>query len=259
MPSDEEMEDGYNSDNQRGPFIQDGVVDEAFYNMDEVAPEAPIEAEPVVGDDGGETVLEAEEVEPVLDAATINGMKVAEIREELKKLGMKVTGKKIELQDCLLEGVLAGVQILANRLVEESNNAAGSDFHPGLYWKLLENGAAIDESNMTIGSVCFRESTMTVDEHELNSNDRPKKRNYLEIFDRAPFICSALLPVQKPNGILKRKNGEYVYEKQMTTVTVPDLAYLTELGIDFESHLADCFNIFYPRIEVNIHIPRQLH
>ena len=87
-----------------------------------------------------------------------------------------------------------------------------------------------------------------------------KKRNYSEIFDRAPFICSALPSVRKPNGILKRKNnGEDVYEKQVTTVTVPNLAYLTELGIDFESHPADWFNIFYPRIEVNIHIPRQLH
>ena len=75
MPSEEQMEDGYDSDNQRRPFIQDGVVDEVFYNMDEVAPEAPIGAEPVVGDDGGETAPEADEVEPVLDAATIDGMR----------------------------------------------------------------------------------------------------------------------------------------------------------------------------------------
>ena len=33
----------------------------------------------------------------------------------------------------------------------------------------------------------------------------------------------------------------------MTTVTVPNLAYLTELGIDFESHPADWFNIFLPK------------
>lgn len=101
------MEDGYDSDHQCGSFIQYGVVEEAYHNMDEVAPEAPIEAIPVVGDVGGEEASVVEEVEQVLDADKINGMKVAELREELKKRGIKMTRKKEELQNRLLAGVLA--------------------------------------------------------------------------------------------------------------------------------------------------------
>ena len=127
------MEDGYDSDHQRGPFMQGGVAEEAYHNMDEVAPEAPIEAIPVADEEGGEEAPVAEEVDQVLDAATINGMKVVELREELKKRGIKVTGKKAELQTRLLEGVLAGVEVLADRPVEESNNSAGNAFHLGAY------------------------------------------------------------------------------------------------------------------------------
>ena len=252
MPSEELMEDGYDSDHQRGPFIQDGVADEAYHNMDEVAPEAPIEAIPVPDEEGGEEVPVAVEADQVLDAATINGMKVVELREELKKRGIKVTGKKAELQTRLLEGVLAGVEILAARPVEESDNSAGDAFHPGAYWKLLEpSGPAVNESEMTIDGVRFREPTMPAEEHELNRDDRPKKRNYSEIFDRAPFTRSALLPVRNSNGTLKRKNtGEYVYAMQVTTVTVPDLEYLFAIGIDFESEPPDWFNIYFPKDRV---------
>ena len=252
MPSEELMADGYDSDNQRGPFIQDGVADEVYHNMDEVAPEAPIEAIPVVGDDGRDEAPIAEEVDQVLDADKINGMKVAELRDELKKRGIRVTGKKSELQTRLLEGVLAGVEVLADRPVEESNNSAGDAFHPGSYWKLLEpSGPAVNESDMTVGGVRFRDPTMPAEEHELNRNDRPKKRNYSEIFDRAPFTRSALLPVRNANGVLKRKNtGEYIYEMQVTEATVPDIEYLTEKGIDFESHPADWFDIFMPKDRV---------
>ena len=44
-------------------------------------------------------------------------MKVVELREELKKREIKVTGKKAELQTHLLEGALAGVDVLADRPV----------------------------------------------------------------------------------------------------------------------------------------------
>ena len=49
MPSEELMEAGYDTDHQCGPFVQNGVKDEEFYNMDEAAPEAPIEVVPVLG------------------------------------------------------------------------------------------------------------------------------------------------------------------------------------------------------------------
>ena len=47
------MESGYDTDHKYGPFVQNGAEDEEFYNMDEAAPEAPIEVVPVL--EGGET------------------------------------------------------------------------------------------------------------------------------------------------------------------------------------------------------------
>ena len=46
--------------------------------------------------------------------------------------------------------------------------------------------------------------------------------------------------------MIKRKStGEYIYEMQVNTVTVPELEYLTEKGIYFELEPADWFNIYY--------------
>ena len=47
------MEDRYDSDYQRVPFIQDGVAEEEYQNMDKIALEAPIEALPVANEEGG--------------------------------------------------------------------------------------------------------------------------------------------------------------------------------------------------------------
>ena len=44
------MGEGYDSDHQCSPFVQDGVENEEFHSMDEVAPEAPIEALPVLNE-----------------------------------------------------------------------------------------------------------------------------------------------------------------------------------------------------------------
>ena len=61
--------------------------------MDEVAPEAPIEAILVANEEGGEEAPVAEEAEQLLDADAIIGMKGVELRDELKKQGIKVTDK----------------------------------------------------------------------------------------------------------------------------------------------------------------------
>jgi len=58
MLSEELIEEGYNSGHQCGPFVQDGVKDEEFHNMDEVAPDAPIEEVPVLEEWGWGRVCE---------------------------------------------------------------------------------------------------------------------------------------------------------------------------------------------------------
>ena len=246
MPSEELMEAGYDTDHQCGPFVQNGVEDEEFYNMDEAAPEAPIEAVPVL-EEGGDGDVAVAEI--VLDEEAVGKLKVAELRDALQKRGLPITGLKAVLQTRLLEAVANNVPVVGDRPVEEVENQACDSFQPGAYWKLLEpQGAEVDESNATIDGVRFRGPTMPAAEHEINSEHRPKKRNYGEVFDRAPFTSSVLLPVRKQNGTLQRKStGAYVYSLQSSVETVPDLKYLSEKGIDLKSHPADWFNLFFPR------------
>ena len=101
---------------------------------------------------------------------------------------------------------------------------------------------------MNIDGVHFRAPTTTEAEHESNFCERPKKRNYNQIFYRMPFKSKRLLPLKnEKTGKFKRKqNGEYYYKEQVTNETVPNLEFLFSNGIRFDSHPADWFNLFFP-------------
>ena len=260
MPSNEMMAEGYDSDGQCGPFIENGATDDEFYSMDEDVPEDPVVAVISPEDEGGESAPEVPEAELVLDAAAIEGMKVLDLRNELKKRGVRVTGNKPELKARLTAAIASGVAVLADRPAEQVSNRAGDAFDPEAYWKLLQpEENAVNESDMTVGGIRFREPTMPADEHEHNAEVRPKKRNYAETFDRLPFINSVLLPARKPNGKLKQKSdGEYEYEKQLSDSTHPNIEFLREKGIDLTSHPADWFDIFFPKDRVKGTDPKQV-
>ena len=51
------MDEGYVSDHQCGPFVQDDVEDDEFHNMDKITPDAQIEAIPVLEEEGMGTWL----------------------------------------------------------------------------------------------------------------------------------------------------------------------------------------------------------
>ena len=142
-----DVEEGYDSDNQCGPFIADGADNEEFYNMDEATPEAPIEAVPALDEGGNEDAVAAE---IVLDKEAIHKLNVALLREELRKRGLRVTGLKAVLQTRLIEAVENGVVIQEEQPRNEVNNQACNSFQPGTYWKLLEaKGEKIDASCRT--------------------------------------------------------------------------------------------------------------
>ena len=91
LPSKQDLEDGYDSDNQIGPFYEAGVEEEANVLIEEVALrdtpppiDAPIDAPNDIPD-------------PVLADDAIDKMKVAELRNALKERGMAVTGLKAVL------------------------------------------------------------------------------------------------------------------------------------------------------------------
>ena len=70
--------------------------------MDEAAPEAPIETVPVL-EEGGDGDVAVAEI--VLDEEAVGKLKVAELRDALRKRGLPVTGLKLVLQTRLLEAV----------------------------------------------------------------------------------------------------------------------------------------------------------
>ena len=108
MPSDEALEDGYDSDGNLGPFMGTNTEYERFVLMDEVVPEAPIEiTQP--------SVAEVESAaEPCLDEETMKKMKVAELCAALQARGLLKNGLKSILFDRLKAAIAEGVPLVAN-------------------------------------------------------------------------------------------------------------------------------------------------
>ena len=80
--------------------------------------------------------------------------------------------------------VAEGVAIIQYLPVEEIENSAGGVFHPGAYWKELEQaGPDMDDSIMNVEGISFRAPTTTAKEHAAVFMDLPKKRNDDETFD----------------------------------------------------------------------------
>ena len=101
---------------------------------------------------------------------------------------------------------------------------------------------------MEVEGITFRAPTTSEAKHNSDFQDRPKKRNYAETFDRAPFVAERLLPEKNLRGRFRKdRNGNFIYKKQPTTETVPNLEYLFTKGIRLESHPADWFKLFFPR------------
>ena len=256
MTNEETMDNGYDSDGQLGPFLENGVSDESNYCMDEVPlvrnidSTVPTENTENTKNDKNSSVPEAV---AALNDAAIDKMKVAELRKELEMRGLSKNGNKSVLVSRLKEGVSKNVPLLTDRPTDEMVNTADDGFEPGAYWRLLEaDGPPLDESIMEVDGVSFRPPTTTEEEHNAECNERPKKRNFNEIFERESFVTNHLLPERikkgKSKGKLKKNQvGNYFYIQQESNKTNPNLKYLFDKGIGFHSHPADWFDIFFPQ------------
>ena len=138
------------------------------------------------------------------------------------------------------------VPLLVDRPANEVENTAGNGFDGGAYWHLLEpEGPELDESFMEVEGIRFRAPTTTEEEHNANHPQRPKKRNYSQTFDRMPFVSERLLPEKNQRGrFRKNQKGEFLYKKQLTTATIPNIELLLEKGISLQSSPADWFDLF---------------
>ena len=98
---------------------------------------------------------------------------------------------------------------------------------------------------MDIDGVVFRAPTTTEEEYLCDFLDKSKKRNYSQIFDCMPFVANRLLLVKNKSRCFRRKhNREYIYNEAQTVETIPNLSYLFEEGLGFDSHPANWFDLF---------------
>ena len=67
--------------------------------------------------------------------------------------------------------------MMEDRPAQVTDNAAGDQFEPGAYWKLLEtSGEVIDESIMNVEDDNFRAPTMPEEEHNISFSGKPTKK-----------------------------------------------------------------------------------
>ena len=66
---------------------------------------------------------------------------------------------------------------MEDRPGQVTDNAAGDQFEPGAYWKLVEtSGEVIDESIMNVEYGDFRALTMPEEEHNISFSGKPTKK-----------------------------------------------------------------------------------
>ena len=181
-------------------------------------------------------------------------MKVAVLRNELSLRGLLKNGLKAVLVDRLKDAIAKKLPLMSKRPLVEVANTAGDGFQLGVYWEeITADGEFIDKSVMEVNVVSSRAPTTSEAEHTASATfeDQPKKFSFA--FDLNPFVSDhALLPKMYDRGkskgqFKKGRDGKYNYKRQSFNGTTPNLQYLFDNGIGFESHL----DFFSKKIENN--------
>ena len=231
--NEDAYEDGYDSDGLPPPWSEDhsALFDEREANEASL-PVGPVPNTPRVNQD--ENVAEN-----IITEAEIEKMVVNELKEELKKRGLPVRGKKEELIIRLKEALRNNLPLVGNLSKEKVANMAGETFTPGAHWVELEctGDFVVDET-----PAGFR--APTVPDGEVPT---VQKRQYSQRFDRMAFTGIAEVPQRQRDGrIKKRKNGQVCYEKKVYTETTASMAFIREHSLNLDSHPAEWFAAFVP-------------
>ena len=179
-------------------------------------------------------------------------MKVAELRDSLRKRGLKVTGNKGELQMRMTKALEDRVPLLTDAIPTNAGDVSsggsetlvGGVFDSSAYWEVLEQDGKEHHNQYDIDGVSFRGPT----EPENESRGRyQKKKDYTHGIDRGVFTGQAKFPMFKRNGNFKTdKNGDIEYEKRPCFETVPDIDWCVSKGLNLESSPAEWFDAFVP-------------
>ena len=129
---------------------------------------------------------------------------------------MTTNGLKAVLVSRLEEAVEKNVTLIHNHAPEVIEHCAGGEFAAGAYWKKLDPESEVIDEEVNVDGIRFRVPTVPAVEHENTTfEDRTKKRNYSDTFDRRPFVRGTILLLHRTaKGVLmKDSNGNYVYFK----------------------------------------------
>ena len=249
-------EDGYDSDGQPAPWVSIQEDVEGF----EVAEEEVLpEGEDDIDDSDGvestpnPTNMSNENEVSMISMEALMAMKVLELREELKKRGLNVHGKKEELRNRLKDGIERNLPIRSARdmaVTSGNEEMAGGVFDPTAKWLLLkpdEEDVVNEDGLRDVDGGEYRAPTEPENERR---NEYEKKRNYSHQFDRGVFTGTATVPQTRGRWKQLRfdEEGSVEYErmKQPIEDTTPNIEWCEGKGLGLDSHPVEWFNAFLP-------------
>ena len=147
-----------------------------------------------------------------------------------------------------------------HRLQTHHQHCVGGKFAAGAYWKKLDPEAEMIEKEVNADGIRFRGPTVPALQHENTTfEDRPKKRNYSDTFDRHPFIREmVLLPQRTAKGMLmKDSRGNYVYIKRHQIPLYPILIFCFCKILTLITILQSGLIFSFPNRALKIHTQKQ--
>lgn len=179
---------GYDSDGQHAPWLDNNSNDRTIVHDNEEELVSTNEAEVASGPstpNPNPTVL-------TLSAEDMQKLKVAELRNELRKRGLATFGNKAALRDRLKDAIERNVpsmhDIGGENDAGQHRNQADPTYDVGSHWMALEqDGDIIHDSLSDINH------EPTIPEHE-NVSNHSQKRNFSQTFDRPVFTGKATVP-----------------------------------------------------------------
>jgi hypothetical protein len=246
---------GYDSDGELGPFF-DAVVDKANWeDYDEQPIEVPEQPEQQPQDDTPAPVVVAPAaIPPQLSETIIRGMKVAELRKELKIRHQSSNGVK----DVLVQRLLSCMHLPPSNDMatgaDTNNNQPVESIHHGVRWRLLDpEPTPVAEPNRMCGLVAPTT-------HSAGVTMEARKFNYLETFDRDPFIAMSNEWVRSSSGKLRvdQRTGEPLLQEAIHEKGRPKWSFLKQNNLTEDSHLAEWFFSLLPeKKKATIHLMLQ--
>ena len=234
LPShDEAIAEGYDSEGCRAPWLTRKELDFDGLELSEVP--LPIVPPAVLPE-----MPPLENVAEKTCTLAVGKMGVVELRTELKKRGIKITGlKKAELVAKLNDAIEKNVPLVEELPQKEAENLAGDVFSPRAYWEELPcEGEFIDE-NIPNG---FRAPTVP-----LGENAAVRKRNYKQKFNRMVFTGIAEFPKRTRNkSISRKKDGSIIFEKRAHTETEVKMSFVRAHNLNVDSSPVHWFQAFLP-------------